>query len=178
MTVFAGLVLVVCMVLVLAWVRSHWVADGVFWKRQRGELRIVSSSGVMMLIGRRPVGLSALGQDVGLGYTRQPPHDLMERISPMRTGARIDRCWGRVGLGMVTGLSRAVEYWVVSVPYWGVVLCLSLGVWPRIIWGPVRRWRRRKQGRCERCGYDLRASKERCPECGEGIVAEGSGIGG
>jgi hypothetical protein len=54
---------------------------------------------------------------------------------------------------------------MVLMPYWVLVGLLLIG--PAVC---VVRWasRRRRfgEGRCQRCGYDLRASPEQCPECG------------
>ena len=47
------------------------------------------------------------------------------------------------------------------IPYWlVVVLFLTVAVWR------MQTRRRHAVGRCRHCGYDLRATPERCPECG------------
>jgi hypothetical protein len=52
-------------------------------------------------------------------------------------------------------------------PFWA--LLPLLWIWPAMafVHGPLRRWRRRRAGRCTRCGYPLTGLPEpRCPECG------------
>jgi hypothetical protein len=51
------------------------------------------------------------------------------------------------------------------VPLWAVVLMCALPL-IRPTLAIVRRSARRRSGRCPGCGFDLRASPERCPECG------------
>jgi hypothetical protein len=52
---------------------------------------------------------------------------------------------------------------IVALPFW--MICLVLSVIPTI--GGVKAVRRRRQpGKCRVCGYDLRATPDRCPECG------------
>ena len=56
-------------------------------------------------------------------------------------------------------------FWPMLVPI-GLLFGTGLALWlPRVLGGRVER-RRLERGQCGRCGYDLRGSPDRCPECG------------
>jgi hypothetical protein len=56
-------------------------------------------------------------------------------------------------------------------PLWFLALCLAVPAtsWLRGAWKRTRGVRRARLGLCANCGYDLRASQQRCPECGLAI---------
>ena len=68
---------------------------------------------------------------------------------------------------MVWGADYHTTEWEIAfvLPFWMPALVLmTLYAWLAY---PVRRRRKRKKlGLCVKCGYDLRGSKDRCPECG------------
>jgi hypothetical protein len=60
---------------------------------------------------------------------------------------------------------RVINQRMIGIPFWPIVWLFAMP--PAIAWQRRRvRRRRQRQGLCARCGYDLRASAGRCPECG------------
>jgi len=65
-------------------------------------------------------------------------------------------------------LAWELPYWNVTIPYWLPTILLAIGPW---------RWfsnyrlalQREKEGKCVRCGKDLRGVTGKCPKCGEPV---------
>jgi len=70
------------------------------------------------------------------------------------------------------GMPGVSPWWRVQVQLWPVV-ALTAALPLQWLWGLARRLQI-KAGCCRNCGYDLRATPERCPECG--MVAAGKNV--
>ena len=68
------------------------------------------------------------------------------------------------------GTYRGMVYHIVGIPFW--ILIPPTAVLPAL-WFYLRRRQhdRVKFGHCLACGYDLRESKDKCPECGAAVSA-------
>jgi hypothetical protein len=94
--------------------------------------------------------------DLACGFGRDP-FTFTHRFS--RAGLRFDA--GQWGWG--DGPRR--PYLRIDVPHWMIIVVTSIA--PLLV--TFRSLHRRhyvEAGHCPRCGYDLRATPERCPECG------------
>jgi hypothetical protein len=77
--------------------------------------------------------------------------------------------WAGIGAVVLPGANRVATYTATSIaiPYWHVVLVTAILPGRSVVrYGRYRYRQAFKPGVCRSCGYDLWASRDRCPECG------------
>jgi hypothetical protein len=162
--------------LVVMWLRSHRVSDSVGY-----GWRFTGSDGAYRI--RFASARSADGAaHFGAGYilplflrsASVREGWFVEQHARSESGVRSQPVWSGAGFEYHRiELTGALAIRSLGVPYWFLCACAAatLFVW----WRRRRRQRAtRKRGRtCATCGYDLRASRERCPECGTVIPDAG-----
>lgn len=99
------------------------------------------------------------------------------------TGSQFDRASTLLGFGLITfehgrggtqsGDEEKDREWAVQIPLWALAVLFGLpaALWVRGAWRRTRGVRRDRLGLCPACGYDLRSTADRCPECGRPVTA-------
>jgi hypothetical protein len=155
----AALSLLSCVTVAALWVRSYFFGDvasfaTTLYPVGASEWFVRSNFGVLLFARN-------LGRDSQ--WTSRPPS--LQTGDPNRVFCGpLDFNFVQFGLRRYTSSNHAHTFTGATVPYWFPAALTSLlpMIW---LWS---RWRspRDDSTLCQTCGYDLRATLDRCPECG------------
>jgi hypothetical protein len=184
--------LLACLGSTFLWIRSHWYTDNIgyetatFESRRRYGGYVDSQLGVLQVVAwSRQFEHSAPLADGGHSFqsvqiteyeiARSNRRALQRKANPPRLsflGFRFE-AFHMTGSGRVSSTGRPIEYpkqvvWSLLLPHWMLAVVCSI---VPLVWAIIRLCRRHPPGTCRKCGYDLRATPDRCPECGTLVEA-------
>jgi hypothetical protein len=111
-----------------------------------------------------PASLVRLPREFGGQYDRHPAGTWPPSVPPAVDvlGLRVQR--------VPPDASFPDGIFMIRLPWWLLVALFAAAPVRWVLLAPRRRAaRRRAAGQCERCGYDVRANADRCPECGAAL---------
>jgi hypothetical protein len=163
-TVLSALSLLLCVAVCVLWVRSQWTVDWIFWGRYDNSQRRSIS-----LIAQVKLGVIAFSYD---DQVERASAESLRLPNPPRKSVWITHSVSSPPPMGVGGFSSS-QPWISVRHREAQVKLIYLGLLTLVVpcwwwWSQVREKRRRRirAGVCVQCGYDLRATPDRCPECG------------
>lgn len=173
--------LLLCMATAGLWVRSYYRCDGITYGDKALMLQQSASSVVLrsIILLDSDLGVVSLeraavregdqyqGRPIRAGLVIQ--HAPSSATYPWKLLGRATHLGG-FGYIFVNSSNPSGSWWLVSLPHWFLV-GLSALLPARWLVLKRRALRRQGAGLCENCGYDLRATPGRCPECGREVKA-------
>ena len=168
-TISSAISLLLCIAVCTLWIRSYWLGDTVTWANADGHRRIRTASGSLSIHLALEDWSTVPARFQPLRYQRDDwstPMNWHVFLSP--NPGNVHTSWEFAGFAWYQlRNTRTGARSVISVtPFWSLALVTAV---PPLIWVTRRlrdRRRRAQAGLCPTCGYDLRATPDRCPECG------------
>jgi hypothetical protein len=181
-TVFAVSAMLIFAAVAMVWIKSYWKGNGIGYMTYRidspnagqrfiHDAEMISGS---LTIGSERADLTRPGE---VEYAKQAAHGLYI-YSPQPRYANINwtqriSVWNHLGFFHLTdpGSNRSTFSRIV-LPGWFLVLVTASLCGPVLLFSlrarrSAMRW---EAGQCQRCGYDLRETPIRCPECGTTVA--------
>lgn len=154
---------ILCCLTTIGWAWSYYFRDSFHARYTSADVWLETDSGVIALTRES-------------GSTPLTPQSI-EHAEVYATGdlGFVDResLLYRLGFQWVDASSSTSRIKVVALPYWLLALCFAGVPITRVLAIQTTRLRRRRRGACQSCGFDLRASSQRCPECGTAFRRRG-----
>jgi hypothetical protein len=169
--------LLLCVATFALWVRSYRLTDVVDW-RCSGGARWARSARGSVEFGLLLVDWSAYPAEFHAPrYQRdiaRPPENYLNYLGGSWDDKDFNWEWHGFEWHHKRNRRLGVLHGLGVVPFWFVMIATATPPLGRmgLRWrSRVRARRRSSQGLCPSCGYDLRATPERCPECGAVPIA-------
>ena len=173
LNVLTALSLLLLVAVVALWVRGQQHYDAVQWESAGRGISLSSALGCLEFEATRP----PLNIDPADGmhvsrYIGHLPAVARQKFTPPLRELGIRR------LDYTVNFGGSAVMRVAGVRVRAATPAALFAVLPALRLSCVLRDRRRgRHGLCPACGYDLRASPGRCPECGTAASAEGADVG-
>ncbi|HZN65272.1 MAG TPA: hypothetical protein VFB66_08200 [Tepidisphaeraceae bacterium] len=167
-------VVLLTLLVIVGWVRGRYYLDKLFVNKDTYWIEFGSGDGVWVqsspwVNDSPPVGVYQFGS-----YPRNNLFRILGGTRDTHHNFRVNDGWR--GFVMVSeqypdanGVPTRYRYF--EVPYWFLAAVMA----GPAAWAAWTAWHylrsRRRPGHCAGCGYDLRASADRCPECGRPFSA-------